>query len=104
MSCDEELDLDRLARDSLDFRRRVVELAPDEELRVDADLWRDAIVFLDTGSVELECLAGERRRFAAGAVLCFRPPVRFLRNGGSQSARLVAISRRRTNQPERSAG
>jgi len=95
MSCDEELDVDRVARDSLHFRKRVLELAPDEELRIDAGAWADAIVFLETGEVELECVAGERRRFSAGAVLCLRPPVRFLRNSGSESARLIAISRRR---------
>jgi hypothetical protein len=95
MSCDEELDLDRLAGDSLHFRRRVVELAPDEGLRIDDDLWRDAIVFVEAGPVELECVVGGRRRFASGAVLCLRPPVRLLRNRGSESVRLIAISRRR---------
>ena len=94
MSCG-ELDLERLARDSLHFRRQEVELAADEELRIDTAAWEDAIVFLETGEVELECVAGERRRFAAEAVLCFPPPVRFLRNSGSESARLIAISRRR---------
>jgi hypothetical protein len=95
MSRDEELDLDRLARDSLHFRRRVVDLATAEEMTIDAGTWRDAIVFLETGEVELECVAGGRRRFTAGAVLCLRPPVRLLRNSGSESARLIAISRRR---------
>jgi hypothetical protein len=98
MNCDEELDPDRLALDSLHFRRRVAELAPDEELRIDAGRWRDAIVFLETGEVELECVAGECRRFAAGAVLCFPPPVRFVRNSGSELARLIGVSRRRPKQ------
>jgi hypothetical protein len=95
MSCDEELDLDRLARDTLHFRRRVIELAADEELRIDARAWRDAIVFLETGEVELECSAGECRRFAAGATLCLVPPVRVLRNCGGERARLISISRRK---------
>jgi hypothetical protein len=96
MSCDEELDLDRLAGDSLHFRRRVVELAPEEGWwRIDAGSWRDAVVFVETGEVELECFAGGSRRFASGAVLCLRPPVRLLRNCGSESVRLIAISRRR---------
>jgi quercetin dioxygenase-like cupin family protein len=95
MSFDEELDLERLAGDSLHFRRRVVELAPEEELSIDAGPWRDAIVFVETGEVELECVAGERRRFASGAVLCLPPPVCSLRNSGSESALLIAISRRR---------
>jgi hypothetical protein len=95
MSCDEGLDVERLARDALHFRRRVVELARDEELRIDAGAWQDAIVFLDTGEVELECVAGERRRFSKGAVLCLLPPVRVLRNCGAGRARLIAISRRK---------
>ena len=96
MSCDEELDLDQLARDSVHFRKRELELAPGEVLRVDARVWRDAIAFLENGEVELECSAGERSRFAIGAVLCFPAPVRFLRNSSDEPARLIAISRRRT--------
>lgn len=96
MSRDEELDLDRFARQSLHFRRRVVDLAAAEELTIDAGPWGDAIVFIEAGEVELECVAGERRRFPAGAVLCLRAPVRLLRNSGNRSARLIAISRRRT--------
>ena len=99
MSCDEELDIDRLARDSLHFRRRVVELTPGEELDIDCDRWRDALVVLESGEVELECAVGERRRFAAGSVLCLLPPVRFLRNSGSEPARLIAISRRASRRP-----
>jgi quercetin dioxygenase-like cupin family protein len=102
MSCDEELDLDQLARDSLHFRRRELELAPGEELRIDARAWRDAIAFLESGEVELECAAGERSRFAVGAVLCFPSPVRSLRNSGDEPARLITISRRTHERPKRS--
>jgi len=94
MSCDAGLDVERLACDALQFRRRVVELAADEELRIDPSLWRDAIVFLDTGEIEVECVAGERRRFSKGAVLCLVPPVHVVRNCGRDRARLIAISRR----------
>jgi hypothetical protein len=94
MSREEQIDLDGLARDSRRFRRRVVELSCGEELPIEGGTWRDAIVFLEAGEVELECLAGECRRFAAGAVLCVRPPVRVLRNSGCAPARLIAISRR----------
>jgi len=102
MSCDEELDLDQLARDSLHFRRRELELAPGEELRIDARAWRDAIVFLESGEVELECAEGERSRFAVGAVLCFPPPVRVLRCSGDEPARLITISRRTRERTKRS--
>jgi quercetin dioxygenase-like cupin family protein len=100
MSCDEELDFSRLAQDTVRFRRRVVELAPDEDLSVDSGSWRDAIAFVEEGEVELECVAGERRRFAKGAVLCFPPPVRFLRNRGGEPARLIAVSRRTRGRPK----
>jgi hypothetical protein len=99
MSCDEELDFNRLARDSLQFRRRVIELAADEELRIDAGAWRDAIVFVENGEIELECCAGECRRFAIGAVLCLAPPVSVLRNCGGDRARLIAVSRRTRERP-----
>jgi hypothetical protein len=101
MSCDEQFDLNRLARDELHFRKRVIELTPNDELPIDAGAWRDAIVFLETGEVELECSAGERRRFASGAVLCLIPPVRVLRNSGDDTARLIAISRRTRTRPPR---
>ena len=102
MSRDDELDLDRLARNSLHFRRQVVELTPGEELDLDADRRRDALVFLERGEVELECIAGERSRFAAGAVLCLPPPVCLLRNSGTERARLITISRRAGERPKRS--
>jgi quercetin dioxygenase-like cupin family protein len=102
MSRDEELHVDRLARHSLRFRRRVVELAPDGELDMDAHRWRDALVLLESGQVELECAAGECCRFAAGSVLCLPPSVRFLRNSGNEPARLIAISRRTRERSNRS--
>ena len=95
MSRDDALDVDRLPRDAFRFRRRSVALAPAEELILDPSVWMDAVVFLDAGELELECVLGERRSFAAGAVLRLSPPVRVLRNPGACPARLVAISRRR---------
>jgi len=102
MSRDMELDLDRLARDSLHFRRRVVDLAPGEELDIDTDRWRDALVVLESGEVELECAAGKRSRFAAGAVLCLLPPMCILRNRNSETARLLTFSRRALERSKRS--
>jgi hypothetical protein len=95
MSCDDELDLDRLARRPRRFRRRVVELAPGEELRIGVVPWRDAIVFLETGEVELECSTGSSRRFTGGSVLCLVPPVSVFRACGGDPARLIAIWRPR---------
>ena len=104
MSCGGDLDLERLARGSLHFRRRIVELESGREMSVDAAVWRDAIVFVEEGEVEVECAAGERRRFVAGAVLCLLPPLRVLRNCGGESTRLIAISRRKRPEQPRLAG
>ena len=93
MSCEHDIDSEQLARDSPDFLRRVIELAPDQELSGLA-AWRDAIVFLTDGEIEVVCVAGGRRRFTRGAILCPTPTVRLLRNSGAEPARLIAISRR----------
>jgi quercetin dioxygenase-like cupin family protein len=102
MTHGEALDPDRLARDALHFRRRVVELAPGEVLPLEPAGWQDAVVFLTSGEIELECVRGERRRFGPGAVLCFAPPVSTVRNCSTEPARLIAISRRRPEPPARS--
>ena len=75
------------------FSRRTVELSGGEELLVAAHAWRDTIVFLEAGEIELECAAGGRRRFGAGAVLCVLPTVRVVRHVGSAPARLIAVAR-----------
>jgi len=94
MSCDDDFDPEQLARDSADFFRRVVELEPGQELSGGLGAWRDAIVFLTDGEVELTCVDGGRRRFTGGAVLCLTLTIRLLRNSGAEPARLIAISRR----------
>jgi hypothetical protein len=105
MSDDGEIDVDRLGRDAALFRRRVVELAPEQEVRLDAGAWRDAIVFLTAGEVELECETGVRHRFGRGAILCLAHlRLSVLRNSGAAPARLVAISRRAESPPRAGGG
>jgi hypothetical protein len=100
-----EIDVDRLGRDSALFRRRVVELAPEQEVRLDADVWQDAIVFLTAGEVELECEAGFRHRFGRGAIVCLAHlRLSIMRNSGAAPARLLAISRRAACPPTPSGG
>jgi quercetin dioxygenase-like cupin family protein len=57
--------------------------------------WRDAIVSVTSGEVELECLSGCRHRVGRGDVLWLEGlPLRALHNSGSEPALLVAVSRR----------
>jgi quercetin dioxygenase-like cupin family protein len=90
-----ELDVDRLLGQAKSrFGGRVVELDPNHVLLYDAASWRDALVFVTAGEIEVVCMAGERERFSRGAIFCLAPlSVRLLRNTGQAPARLVAIWR-----------
>jgi hypothetical protein len=57
--------------------------------------WVDALVLVERGEIELECLSGGRRRFGRGDVLWLVGlPLRALHNRGPEPALLVAVSRR----------
>jgi hypothetical protein len=57
--------------------------------------WRDAIVVVARGEIELECIGGDCARFDCGSVLWFVGlPLRVLRAHGAEPALLVAVSRR----------
>jgi hypothetical protein len=57
--------------------------------------WRDALVLVKTGSIELETRSGVRRTFVAGNVLWLSGlPLRLLRNPGPMQA-ILESSRRR---------
>ena len=96
MNDDDELDVDRLAcTASVECEKRVVELAAETTLRYEPSEWRDTIVFVLAGEVEIECAEGERRCFKRGATLVFSPlPIRMIRNPATQLTRLLAINRR----------
>lgn len=77
------------------FERREVIVAPDRERLYDRDEWRDAIVVIERGQIELEDAAGDRHRFVRGDILSLvGVPLRRLRNRGPDPAVLIAISRR----------
>jgi hypothetical protein len=77
------------------FERRVVVLGPDYTWLYDDAEWRGAIVVVEQGQVELECLDGRRHCFGRGDVLCLDGlPLRALHNHGHTSTVLVAVSRR----------
>jgi hypothetical protein len=76
------------------FDVRVVEVPPGGERGYDEAEWRDALVVVDRGEIELDCRGGSRPRFAGGAVLWLGGlPVRALRNPGPVPTVLVAVAR-----------
>jgi hypothetical protein len=78
------------------FQLRTVAVAPGRERAYDETDWRDAIVVVERGEIEVECLAGSRRRFGSGDVLWLVGlPLRAVHNRGPEAALLVAVSRRR---------
>jgi hypothetical protein len=51
------------------FARRLVVLAPGRDHAYDPEEWRDALVVVERGTLELEALSGGRLRLGPGAVL-----------------------------------
>jgi hypothetical protein len=73
--------------------RRVL-VGPGRERLYEHGEWADAIVLVQAGEIELECVGGTRSRFGTGALLCFDSlPLRTLRNAGREPALLIALSR-----------
>jgi quercetin dioxygenase-like cupin family protein len=76
------------------FQARRVVLAPGAERLFDEAEWRDAVVVVESGTIELECRSGRRCRFRRGDVLCLIGlAIRALHNRGRWPAVLVAVSR-----------
>lgn len=77
-------------------RAREIRIAAHAEHPYQADEWRDSLVIVGDGVLELESLNGVRRRFGAGSVLYLRAlRLRTLRNPGDRPAVLSAFSRAR---------
>jgi hypothetical protein len=75
---------------------RMVAVAPGHRLAFEQADWRDALVVVEGGALELECLGGSRQRFDRGDVLWLSGlPVRALHNPGGEPALLTVVSRRR---------
>lgn len=78
------------------FELRAVAIEAGAERSYDEAEWRDALVVLTRGTLELISSAGVRSSFERGAVLCLVGlPLRALRNCGSERVVLVAVARRR---------
>jgi hypothetical protein len=78
------------------FVLRLVSVPPGAEHAYDEEEWRDAIVVVEEGAVDLESVGGASQRFERGAVLWLTGlPLRALMNYGDVPAVLSAVSRRR---------
>ena len=76
------------------FELRWVTVPPGGRRAYDEAEWRDALVIVERGPIELECLAGGRRAFQAGDILWLVGlPLRALHNAGFEAAVLAAVSR-----------
>jgi uncharacterized cupin superfamily protein len=77
------------------FECRAVAVEPGGVRLYNEAEWRDTIVVVGSGEIELEVLGGRRERFRCGDILCFSGlPLRSLHNRGTQRAVLVTVSRR----------
>jgi hypothetical protein len=77
-----------------DFDVRAVAIWPGVERAYDENEWRDALVFVRRGEIELECLTGERRSFESGHIFWLANlPLRALHNPGDRPALLLVVSR-----------
>jgi hypothetical protein len=89
-------------RPSFDLREVVVESGRSRSY--DEAEWRDTLVVVQRGEIELECLSGSRFRFGDGAVLWLAGlPLRALNNHGLEPALLLAVSRDRWRDEFRAA-
>jgi hypothetical protein len=79
------------------FTVRAVAVAPGEyRAYVEAE-WRDAIVLVERGAIELRGVSGASRSFHRGDLLWLeRVPLAALHNPGAEPAVLLAIARANT--------
>lgn len=78
------------------FEFRVVTIPPGGVRAFQAAEWRDALVVVERGSIELETRHGRRHTFATGDMLCLIGlSLRALHNQGHEPVLLVAVSRGR---------
>jgi quercetin dioxygenase-like cupin family protein len=87
----------RRVPDAFAVRRIVV--APGSVRPFDEAEWRDAIVLVESGTLELECRTGSRFRLKRGDVVwLIGLSLRALHNLGRAPTVLIAVSRRRTDE------
>lgn len=78
------------------FEMRVVTVAPGDTMAYREAEWRDALVVIERGLIQLQGPGGARRDFATGDVLCLVGlSLLALHNRGPGPAVLVAVSRKK---------
>jgi quercetin dioxygenase-like cupin family protein len=88
------------------FEIRVVTVAPGATRMYQESEWRDSLVVVEHGRIQLEGTSGSRRDFVAGDVLCLLGlSLRALHNLESEPVVLVAVSRKgQAHPPTRATG
>jgi hypothetical protein len=77
------------------FEMRMISIAQGCAVDYDETEWHDAIVVVEQGEIELECVHGTRLSFVQGDVLWLTGlPLRALHSDGHEPAVLVAVTRR----------
>lgn len=77
------------------FELRAMTVSPISERLYDEAEWRDALVLVQRGEIELEWLSGACRSFRCGDLLWLTGlSLRVLRNHGDDPVVLLAVSRR----------
>jgi hypothetical protein len=80
--------------------RRLVALPPGEERPYVEDEWRDTLIVIARGDLELRCDAGGRRRFHTGDILWAEGlGLRGIVNPGRAETVLITVTRRRPDPP-----
>ncbi|MEO6577507.1 MAG: hypothetical protein ABIO99_01220 [Candidatus Limnocylindria bacterium] len=75
-------------------------MMPGIERPTGPDEWSGALVVIEQGTLEVECIAGGTEQFAAGDLLALGClPIRALRNRGDGEMRLIAVRRRVSQSP-----
>jgi predicted enzyme related to lactoylglutathione lyase len=84
------------------FCVKAVTIAPGAGHPYDAAEWCDAIVSVERGELELECVSGARRRFGSGSLIWLCDlPLSALHSTGTDPVLLVAVSRSDEFMPRR---
>ena len=80
------------------FTLRVITIAPMRPRPYQAAEWRDCLVVVESGELELEHADGSRHRFGSGSLLCLDGlRLRWLHGHGQAPVLLAVVSRRRTD-------